>query len=198
MNMKLIFAQGNPETKYAGTRHNIGFFVLDTFVATHNAQWQPKAKFKADCAEITVSGHKVLLVKPTTYYNSTGESARAIKDFYKLDNSDILVVHDELALPFGRLRTRRDGSDAGNNGIKSLNAHIGADYARLRIGVHSDIRTRTGDVDFVLGAFTAAERKSLSDVTTAALTIIDDFINDTLTHHTIKVLDAEKSDDTSD
>lgn len=190
--MKLIFAQGNPESKYNGTRHNVGFFVIDALADAHNAQWQPKSKFKADCAEVTIDSEKVLLVKPTTYYNVTGESARALKDFYKIENNDILVIHDELALPFGTLRTRGDGSDAGNNGIKSLNAHIGTDYARLRIGVYNDKRSQTGDVDFVLGKFTNEEQAALPDITNAAHAIINSFIAETLEHHTIKTLsDAE-------
>lgn len=196
--MKLILAQGNPESKYADTRHNVGFLIIDTFADIHEANWQPKSKFKADCAEVTINGEKVLLARPTTYYNATGESARAIKDFYKLENSDILVVHDELALPFGTLRTRQDGSDAGNNGIKSLNAHIGTDYARLRVGVFNDKRSLTGDIDFVLGKFTVDEKVSLDDITKAALVIMNDFINDRLEHHTIKVLDTEQSNHTAD
>lgn len=196
--MKVILAQGNPESKYNGTRHNVGFFIIDQLADTHNVQWQPKSKFKADCAEITVGGEKVLLVKPTTYYNATGESARAVKDFYKLDNSDLLVIHDELALPFGTLRTRQDGSDAGNNGIKSLNAHIGTEYARLRIGVYNEKRSRTGDVDFVLGKFSADEKQALDAIAKSALLIIGDFITGNLAHHTVKVLDAEQRNNTTD
>ncbi len=190
--MRCIIGQGNPEAKYTGTRHNIGFFVLDMFAQTQNAQWQHKPRFKANCTEMTLHGEKVLLVKPTTYYNETGESARAVKDFYKLENSDILVIHDELALPFGTLRTRQDGSDAGNNGIKSLNAHLGTDYARLRIGIMNDKRSVMGDVDFVLGTFSTDERAVLGDIAKTALEIIDNFIAGTLAHHTVKTtLNAE-------
>lgn len=184
--MKIVIAQGNPESKYAGTRHNVGFLVLDKLANKNGAQWQTKTKFKADCSEITIDGEKVLLVKPTTYYNLTGESARAVKDFYKLFNSDILVVHDELALPFGTLRTRFDGSDAGNNGIKSISAHIGPDYARLRIGIANDKRSVMDDADFVLGSFSADERAALDTITSSALDIIDTFIRGSLTHQTVK------------
>jgi len=161
--MKLIFAQGNPGDQYAATRHNVGFQVLDDFASKQQASFGPKPKFFADVAEYTNGDEKVLLVKPTTFYNETGRSARALVDFYKLDPAtDILVIHDDLALPFGTLRTREKGSDAGNNGIKSLNAHIDHNYARLRIGIYNDLRERMDDADFVLSRFSKEEQETLS------------------------------------
>ncbi|MEP6710637.1 MAG: aminoacyl-tRNA hydrolase, partial [Candidatus Saccharibacteria bacterium] len=134
--MKLIFAQGNPGDQYNTTRHNVGFAILDALAKKFEASFTSKPKFFADIAELNIEGEKILLVKPATFYNETGKSARALVDFYKLaPATDVLVVHDDLALPFGTLRTREKGSDAGNNGIKSLNAHLGPDYARLRIGI---------------------------------------------------------------
>jgi PTH1 family peptidyl-tRNA hydrolase len=175
--MKLIFAQGNPGSQYAHTRHNIGFFMVDKYAHTHDAQFAEKAKFQASIAELTVEGEKVLLVKPTTFYNETGRSARALVDFYKLDPAnDFLVIHDDLALPFGTIRTREQGSDAGNNGIKSLNAHISPQYKRLRIGIYNDLRDRIPDADFVLAGFTAHEKNALPDVYTFVAEFIDAFI----------------------
>lgn len=176
--MKLIFAQGNPETKYDGTRHNVGFAVLDQYAAGHNATFSEKPKFFGHIAELSIAGEKTLLVKPDTYYNETGRSARALVDFYKLDTAtDLLVVHDDLALPFGTLRVRQQGRDAGNNGIKSLNAHLGDSYHRLRIGVDNDLRTLAGDTDFVLGRFTQEEHTALDQtIIPAADAIIDAFI----------------------
>ncbi len=175
--MKIILGPGNPETRYNDTRHNIGFSVLDQFVNNLSADWTEKPKFKALIAEITIAGEKVLLAKPLTFYNETGQSARSLVDFYKLDPStDILVVHDDLALPFGTIRTRQQGSDAGNNGIKSINAHIGPDYARIRIGMHNELRDRMDDADFVLGHFSAEENKLLKPITQKATDLIDDFI----------------------
>ncbi|MDB5165461.1 MAG: peptidyl-tRNA hydrolase [Candidatus Saccharibacteria bacterium] len=162
--MKLIFAQGNPGDQYTHTRHNVGFQVIDDFAAKQKVTFGSKPKFLADIAELTNGGEKVLLVKPTTLYNETGRSARALVDFYKLDPAtDILVIHDDLALPFGTLRTREKGSDAGNNGIKSLNAHIDHNYARLRIGIYNDLRERMDDADFVLSRFSKDEQTTLSD-----------------------------------
>jgi PTH1 family peptidyl-tRNA hydrolase len=187
--MKLIFAQGNTGTDFAATRHNVGFMVLDTFAKHKETSFKAKPKFFADIAELSVKGEKVLLVKPTTFYNETGKSARALVDFYKLDSAtDILVIHDDLALPFGTLRTREKGSDAGNNGIKSLNAHLGPKYARLRVGIYNELRDKIPDVDFVLSRFSADETKKLQEtIIPKALELIDAFITDTHqnTSHTI-------------
>lgn len=180
--MKLIFAQGNPGPDFEKTRHNVGFQILDSFSAQHKLEWAPKAKFMAEIAEFTDAGEKVLLVKPTTFYNETGRSARALVDFYKLDlSSDVLVIHDDLALPLGTIRIREKGSDAGNNGIKSLNAHLGEAYTRLRIGTWSELRERTSDVDFVLTRFNADESKRLTDeIIPHAIRLIEAFCKNEL------------------
>lgn len=156
--MKLIFAQGNPGAQYTRTRHNVGFLLLDVFADQHSAQWKLEKKFNAEIAAITIGDEKVLLVKPLSFYNETGRVARAIVDFYKLSPAtDVLILHDELALPFGEIRIREKGSDAGNNGIKSLNAHLGQHYTRIRVGVWSELRSRMDDADFVLSSFTGDE-----------------------------------------
>lgn len=176
--MKVILGQGNPESKYTGTRHNVGFAALDFFAHQKGIEFTAKPKFQADIAELTESGEKVLLVKPTTFYNETGRAARALADFYKVDTADIIVIHDELALPFGTLRTREKGSSAGNNGIKSLNAHLGEDYARLRVGIRNDLADTIDAADFVLGTFTADEQqKTQTDILPKVADLIDDFIN---------------------
>lgn len=163
--MKLIFAQGNPGKDYSTTRHNVGFMTLDALASTQGVTLTSKPKFHADIAELTIAGEKVLLVKPTTFYNETGQSARSLVDFYKLDTaSDVLVIHDDLALPFGKIRIREKGSDAGNNGIKSLNAHLGPDYNRIRIGIENELRSRMGDMSFVLGQFSKDEAATLDKI----------------------------------
>lgn len=163
--MKLIFAQGNPGKDFEYTRHNVGFMVLNAFAKAYRVDWVTKAKFHADIAEVTIDGEKTILVKPTTFYNETGQSARSLVDFYKLELSDILVIHDDLALPFGTIRVRKKGSDAGNNGIKSLNAHLGENYTRIRIGTWNELRNRVNDVDFVLTKFNTKELKQLKEDT---------------------------------
>ncbi len=186
--MKIIFAQGNPGAQYEHTRHNVGFLVIDSFADKKGLQFTAKPKFHADIAEFTEAGEKILLVKPTTFYNESGQSARALADFYKCDTADILVLHDELALPFGTLRTREKGSPAGNNGIKSLNAHLGENYSRLRIGVHNDIADKADAADFVLSKFTGEEMTRLkNDIFPKTAEIINDFItgNHEITSHTM-------------
>lgn len=156
--MKIIFAQGNPGAQYTNSRHNVGFLALDEIAKKYDGEFIKKPKFHADIAEISIAGEKLLLVKPTTFYNETGHSARLITDFYKLaPKHDLLVVHDDLALPYGTIRVREKGSDAGNNGIKSLNAHLSQEYHRVRIGIYNDLRDRIPDADFVLGNFTKEE-----------------------------------------
>lgn len=177
--MKVLFAQGNPGPQYALTRHNVGFIFADTLAKKWGTSFSSKSKFQADIAEITITGEKILIVKPTTFYNDTGVSARAVVDFYKLDPSnDFLVIHDDIALPFGTIRTREKGRDAGNNGVKSLNAHIGENHKRIRIGIYQPLRDRMHDADFVLGTFTKDEQNALPRIVAEAERFVDGFIRD--------------------
>lgn len=179
--MKLILAQGNPGTEYAETRHNIGFTVLETIAAAQDADFTTKSKFFARIAEVQIDGEKVILALPTTYYNETGRSARAIVDFYKLEPStDVLVVHDDLAIDFGLVRTRARGGDAGNNGIKSINSSIGEHYHRIRIGIASERKGMIPDADFVLSRFSKDESSSLDEIIKKATDHIDDFVQNSL------------------
>ncbi len=187
--MKIIFAQGNPGETYVKTRHNIGFIVLDKLASDLGTSFADKSKFHASVAETTIEGEKILLVKPLTFYNETGLAARALIDFYKLDpGTDFLVVHDELALPFGTIKTRPDGSDAGNNGIKSLNSHIGPQYARIRIGIYNPLRDQINDADFVLGRFSTDEQELLPQVIEQAQGFITSFLQNNLESTKITLL----------
>jgi PTH1 family peptidyl-tRNA hydrolase len=186
--MKLILALGNPGAEYAETRHNTGFMVADSFAYSHGARFSEKPKFFAYVGECVVADEKVIIAKPTTFYNQVGRSARALIDFYKLAPEDVLVIHDDLALPLGTIRVRSKGSDAGNNGIKSLNIHIGPQYARLRIGIHVDERTGN-DADFVLSRFTSNEIHTLKEsIIPTATQLTANFLEDKLedTSYTIK------------
>ncbi len=158
--MKLIFTLGNPELKYSKTRHNVGFAIADSLTGDFKLQ----AKFFAAVAETTINGEKLLIAKPTTYYNEVGRSLNAIRAFYKISDEDTLIIHDELALPLGTIRTRIGGSDAGNNGIKSINTHGGAATNRLRIGVRNELQGRMPDADFVLGNFSKVEQELLDNI----------------------------------
>jgi PTH1 family peptidyl-tRNA hydrolase len=180
--MKIILAQGNPGLQYERTRHNVGFMVLDSLTKSHDGTWRTESKFKADIAEVSLDGEKTLLVKPRSFYNETGQVARSIIDFYKLDPSqDVLVIHDELALPFGTIRIRKKGSDAGNNGVKSINAHLGQDYARIRIGIWNELRDQIDDANFVLSAFTKKEAEQLQLlIDDKILSLVNEFVRGTL------------------
>lgn len=189
--MKLIFGLGNPGPEYMGTRHNIGFLTLDALANESGVTFTEKSKFKAFIAESLINGEKVLLAKPTTFYNLAGESYRAICDFYKLTPEDTLVVHDELALPFGTIRARQGGTDAGNNGIKSINQHGGETSRRLRVGVANDKRQLIGDTDFVLGRFSSEEATALKDtVLPKLLHISHDFAAGNHPHTSHKLIDT--------
>ena len=183
--MKLIIGLGNPEPRYDGTRHNAGFWLLDQYARHRKLVFQPKTKFKASVAEFDAAGDKVIMAKPTTYYNLSGEAVRALADFYKVPVGDILVVHDEIALPCGTIRTRRGGSDAGNNGVRSVTEHLGDGTARLRIDTHNNLREQIDDADFVLSKFTADETARLTELLPTLMSIIDSFVDgtfDTTTH----------------
>lgn len=171
--MKLVVGLGNIGDHFKGTRHNIGFTVLDSL----SGDWLDKPKFKSSVAEASIAGEKVLLIKPATYYNLSGDAVLAVKNFYKLTNADILVIHDELALPFGTIRTRAQGTDAGNNGIKSIISQLGNDFARIRIGISNDFTTKTDAADFVLGHFSHDELKKMTDITTSCHKLVQDFAN---------------------
>ena len=192
--MKILFAQGNPDTKYAGTRHNTGFFVLDAFGDKYDVLWKDVDKFKSRVAETTIDGEKVLLVKPLSFYNDTGMVARSFIDFYKLDTAtDFIAIHDDLALPLGTIRIREKGSDAGNNGIKSLNTHLGDGYARIRIGIWTDERDRMNDVDFVLGRFSKDQEKKLQKhIIPHVIDVLDGLIKGKLETTSRKLIETEE------
>ena len=180
--MKLIFAQGNPGRQYAHTRHNAGFITLDALTVALGGSWRVQDKFRAEIADVSIKGEKVLLIKPLSFYNETGQVARALVDFYKLEPAeDLLVVHEDLALPFGTIRLREKGSDAGNNGIKSLNANVGLSYTRIRIGIWNELRDQMDDAAFVLGKFSGKEITAVEDMVKNTVTpLILQFIEGSL------------------
>jgi PTH1 family peptidyl-tRNA hydrolase len=154
--MKVVVGLGNPGPKYAGTRHNVGFDVIN-YLAAAPGVGPFRAAFQSDVAEATEGGEKVLLVKPLTFMNLSGRAVRAILDFYKLTPTDLLVVCDDFNLPLGKLRVRTKGSHGGQNGLRNIQEQLGTDeYTRFRIGVG---QPGPGDaVDHVLSRFKPGER----------------------------------------
>ncbi len=154
---RLIVGLGNPEPKYDRTRHNIGFEAVDKLADVWGISWQNNQKFQGFVGEgISVNGQKVRLLKPLTYMNRSGQSVRAVLDWYKLSPDSILVIYDDMDLPPGRIRMRLSGSAGGHNGIKSIIAHLGGEnFARLRIGIGKNKSNET--ISHVLGKFTPEE-----------------------------------------
>lgn len=201
--MKVILALGNPGEKYVHTRHNAGFLVIDQLAAEQGAQFSNKPKFFADIAElrnftvnsaastkppVTIPLEKILLVKPTTYYNEVGISARAILDFYKLTLADLLIIHDDTDLDFGKIRVRKGGRDAGSNGLKSLHAHIGADFWHIRIGTDNLLRRQVSTDRFVMMNFNSDELTILKNwAIPTARTMIHDFLSDQISAISVKL-----------
>lgn len=160
--MKLIVGLGNPGGQYAETRHNVGFLLLDTWNEELKLEFRPK--FQGLMAETQFGGEKVFLLKPLTFMNLSGRSIRELTQFYKITPQDVLVVHDDMDLPLGRIRLRRSGSAGGHNGIKSTIAELGTEeFWRLKIGVG---RPPAGwdPAHYVLGSFGKEEIPSLEDV----------------------------------
>lgn len=151
--MKIIVGLGNPTKEYEGTRHNIGFSVIDQLAKEYNISMTEK-KFKAICGKGIIGGEKIILVKPQTYMNLSGESVIEVVNFFKCDpEEDLIVIYDDIDLDVGRLRIRAKGSAGGHNGMKNIIAHIGTDvFARIRVGVGA--KPKDWDLaDYVLGHF---------------------------------------------
>ncbi len=143
--MLLIFGLGNPGSGYADNRHNIGFMAVDEIVRRHGLS-APRARFQSETSEGVIGDSKVMACKPTTYVNNSGDAVGAAMRYYKLEPADVVVIHDELDLEAGKLKVKIGGGSAGHNGIRSIVAHIGPDFHRLRIGI-----AHPGDRDAVIG-----------------------------------------------
>ena len=159
--MRAVFGLGNPGKRYHGTRHNVGFEVVDRLAAGADAR-VTRRRFAARVGEADTRAGRLLLVKPQTFMNDSGLAVQAAVAWYKLDPADILVVCDDLDLELGKIRIRRKGSSGGHKGLKSIARALGTpEYARLRIGIgrpgHQDA------VDYVLDSFSAAQRRAMTD-----------------------------------
>ena len=158
--MKIVVGLGNPGREYDGTRHNVGFEVLALIAQRFNAG-RPRAKFKAEVAEVSIKNQKTVLLSPLTFMNLSGQSVRAALDFYKLPLNDVLVVCDDINLDVARLRFRPSGSAGGQNGLKNIIQQLGSqDFGRLRVGV-GKTPPHWNASDFVLGKFGAEERSEM-------------------------------------
>ena len=154
--MLLIVGLGNPGTQYENTRHNIGFKVIDHLVSDFGANSISKSSFQGELFKAP----NLLLLKPTTFMNLSGNSVQAVKNFYKIDIDDIIVIHDDIDLPFSALRFKKGGGHGGHNGLRSIDAMIGKEYNRVRMGVGKP-EYKSQVVDYVLGNFSDEEQRVL-------------------------------------
>ncbi|MCE9529907.1 MAG: aminoacyl-tRNA hydrolase [Planctomycetes bacterium] len=165
--MKVVIGLGNPGPRYHGTRHNIGYAVID-YLAAGPGVSSFRSRFQAQVAEMPEGSEQVLLVKPETFMNLSGRAVREALDFYKLEISDFLIVCDDLALPVGKLRVRAKGSDGGQKGLRSIQEQLGTpEYARLRVGIGSP-NEHMDAADYVLSRFASGERAAIDDAVAAA------------------------------
>lgn len=165
--MKLIIGLGNPGKEYEKTRHNAGFLAIDALCTTHNLPLPGTFDKKSNAELITWSedGTKILLVKPQTFMNESGQSVRALLDFYKLSPDDIIVLHDDKDIPLGEFRVHKNRGAAGHNGVLSIIKHLGTkDFIRIRIGVGPKDTGIEKIIDYVLQKFSAEETAELKHV----------------------------------
>jgi peptidyl-tRNA hydrolase, PTH1 family len=175
----LIIGLGNPDKEHRGTRHNIGFDIVDEFAAKNDfPAWIIKRDLKCHLTSANMGETRVILCKPTTFMNNSGEAAQQVQHFYRVYNQHTLAVYDELALSFGQLRTRLGGSDAGHNGVKSLIQYIGDDFSRLRVGIGNSLSAKADAADFVLGKFIKKEQESIPLIVREANALITEYIFD--------------------
>jgi len=165
----LIVGLGNPGAEYATTRHNAGFWFVDLLASEHGGNFSRDRKLQGESAEIKIAGHRIRLLKPTTYMNLSGQSVSAAISYYKIPSENVLVAYDELDLPVGRAQLRFDGGGAGHNGVGSIIEHVGTKFWRLRFGVghpRDEERAASGRrdvIDHVLKRANAADEAAIRD-----------------------------------
>lgn len=173
--MKLIVGLGNPGKDYEGTRHNTGFIMLDAFAKMHDATFKLELKFKGMIATINHNGEKIILLKPQTYMNLSGDSVNLVIKFYKIEKKDLIIISDDLDSPCGRVRLRASGSAGGHNGLKSIMSYIGTDFNRIKVGI--DRSATIPVVDYVLGNFSKTEMALIENAKDICIKALNDFID---------------------
>ena len=178
-NLFFIAGLGNPGPEYAGTRHNIGFVLVERLAARWRAAWTLERKFQARLARAERDGRKVILGQPQTFMNDSGEAVAAVARFYQLPAGRILIVVDDADLPLGQLRLRPEGSSGGHHGLESIEQQLGTRaYPRLRLGIGRRAEDQREITGHVLGRFEAAERKTMEEVLDRALQQVECWLGD--------------------
>jgi peptidyl-tRNA hydrolase, PTH1 family len=174
--ISLIVGLGNPGAKYDHTRHNIGFDLIDRLAKRWQISITEQRRFQGEVGEGLVAGKRIRLLKPSTFMNKSGQSVRAVLDWYKLEPQQVLVLYDDMDLPVGRLRIRFSGSAGGHNGMKSLIAHLGTqDFPRLRVGISKSAEAGVAKdtISHVLGKFAPEELRILPEVLNMAADAVE-------------------------
>lgn len=173
--MKVIVGLGNPGSRYDGTRHNVGFAIVDALAESPDAG-RFQSRFQAQVADLRLGEHKVLLVKPETFMNLSGRCVRQVVDFYNVPLEDLLIVCDDINLPLGKLRFRARGTHGGHNGLRDIQNHLGTtEYSRLRIGVGAP--DKDDAIDHVLGRFRPGEKLVIEDALQTAVQAVGVWID---------------------
>ena len=160
--LRAIIGLGNPGGEYARTRHNAGFWFVERLADAQRGVFRTESKFQGELARVRIGGADLILLKPSTFMNRSGQAAQALAAFYKLAPEEILLAHDELDLPPGTARLKRGGGHGGHNGLRSLHQHLGESYARLRIGIgHPGNKDLV--LDYVLGRPSLADQQAIDD-----------------------------------
>lgn len=176
MVMKLIICLGNYGSKYELTRHNIGFMFADNFAIKHNADFKNEPRLRSEIASFFFNEDKIIIVKPQTYMNLSGEALSLVKNFYKIENKNILIVYDDISLPLGSIRFRDKGSDGGHNGIKSIALHLGSNvFDRLKLGIGPQPDHIKSEI-FVLQNFTTEQLNLITESMTKYIESVEFYI----------------------
>lgn len=171
----LIVGLGNPGSKYEPTRHNVGFWLVDQIAQQKGTTFRKENKFHGEACQLSLQGHNLRLLKPSTYMNKSGDSVQAISQFYKIPVENMLVIHDELDLPPGEVRLKKGGGHGGHNGLRDIIAQLGKDFMRLRLGIGHPGSSR--DVsNYVLGRPNASETGLIEDAISEAIAYLPQIV----------------------
>ncbi len=173
----LVVCLGNPGKQYENTRHNIGFMTADEIERRSGVKIN-KLRFRALTGEVKLAGERVLVMKPQTYMNLSGEAVKLAGAFYKIPPDNVIVISDDVSLPLGKLRIRANGSAGGHNGLKNIIAHLGTDaFPRIKVGVGAPAHPEHEMVDWVIGNFTGEEKKIVADAVSRAADAVECLIS---------------------
>lgn len=175
--MKIIAGLGNPGKKYDGTKHNTGFMALDYYLSQHSLILD-RQKFEGKYTKLVINGEDVILLEPQTFMNDSGRSVAQFAHFFKIEPQNILIIHDDMDMPLGKIRIRANGKSGGHNGIKSIIQDLGTtNFNRLKIGIkHPDNVTQASVISWVLSPFNAEQKKIMDIAFASSCDVITDFI----------------------